>query len=225
MVAGDVLARGRDGEIIDLGDGLVLRRALDGRSLAAEASVMAHARSHGVPVPRVDSVTAAGEIVMERVSGPVLLSEIVSGACSAATAAATVLHLHTLVNAVPAPEDLASRDLPGDRLLHLDLHVQNIIVTPAGPVLLDWANARRGPAAADLAMSWLIMAAPLSGETEEILALRHAFLTAMRSRIDVASVGAVMDVVTEWRASDRALSSEESAAVRQAGNVFPEILI
>lgn len=224
MAKGDVLARGRDGEIIDLGDGLVLRQAFDGRSLATEASVMTYARSSGVPVPRVHEVTASGGVVMERVPGPVLRSEIASGACSAAAAASIVLDLHALVHAVAAPSDLPGRDLPGDRLLHLDLHIENIILAPTGPVLLDWANARRGPAAADLAMSWLIMAGPVPGETEEIRQFRTAFLAAMRSGIDVPSVSTVMPAVTEWRATDRALSAEESAAVRQAGKAFPDIV-
>jgi tRNA A-37 threonylcarbamoyl transferase component Bud32 len=223
VAVGEVLARGRDCEIVDLGDGQVLRRALNGRSLAVEASVMAFAFSSGVPVPRVSSVTAEGAIVMERVDGPVLAATVRSGDRTAEEAAHIVLELHALVNALRAPEDLPDRGLPGDRLLHLDLHVENILMTARGPVLLDWANARRGPAAADVAMSWLIMSSPLPGETSEIRQFRHAFLTGLRSGIDVAEVASVMAVVTEWRASDRGLSAEESAAVRVAGARFPEL--
>lgn len=223
MASGDVIARGRDCEIVDLGDGLVLRRALDGRSLAVEASVMAHAHAGGVPVPHVSSVTPDGAIVMERVDGPVLADTVRSGVRTAGEAAQIVLDLHAIVNALPAPEGLPDKGLPGDRLLHLDLHVENILMTTRGPVLLDWANARRGPAAADLAMSWLIMSWPLAGETDEVRLFRHAFLTALRAGIDVPAVAAVMPAVTEWRASDRALSAEESAAVREAGRRFPVI--
>lgn len=223
MAVGEVIARGRDCEIVDLGDGQVLRRALNGRSLAVEASVMSFAHAAGVPVPRVSSVTAEGAIVMSRVDGPVLADTVRSGARSIEEAARIVLGLHTLVNALAAPEGLASKGLPGDRLLHLDLHVENIIMTAGGPVLLDWANARRGPAAADVAMSWLIMSSPLAGETEEVRQFRLAFLTELRAGIDVESVAAVMPVVTEWRASDRALAPEESVAVRRAGATFPEL--
>jgi tRNA A-37 threonylcarbamoyl transferase component Bud32 len=223
VAVGEVLARGRDCEIVDLGDGQVMRRALNGRSLAVEASVMAFAFSSGVPVPRVSSVTAEGAIVMERVDGPMLADSVRSGDRTAEEAAHIVLELHALVNALPAPEGLPDRGLAGDRLLHLDLHVENILMTARGPVLLDWANARRGPAAADLAMSWLIMSSPLPGETPEIRQFRHAFLTGLRSGIDVAEVASVMAVVTEWRASDRGLSAEESAAVRVAGARFPEL--
>jgi aminoglycoside phosphotransferase (APT) family kinase protein len=223
VTAGEVIARGRDCEILDLGDGLVLRRALNGRSLAVEASVMAFAHSAGVPVPRVSSVTPEGAIVMTRVDGPTLADTIRSGERTAAAAARIVQDMHALVNALPAPEGLPDKGLPGDRLLHLDLHVENILMTADGPVLLDWANARRGPAAADLAMSWLIMSSPALDETEEVHGFRLAFLAELRSGIDVPAVAAVMPTVTEWRASDRALSPEESAAVRAAGAKFPEL--
>ncbi|GAB3402414.1 BUD32 family EKC/KEOPS complex subunit [Flindersiella endophytica] len=223
MASGEVIARGRDCEIIDLGDGLVLRRALNGRSLAAEASVMAFAHAAGVPVPSVSSVTPEGAIVMERVDGPMLASLIRSGDRTPADAARIVLDMHALVNALPAPEGLRSKGLPGDRLLHLDLHVENILITARGPVLLDWANASRGPAAADLAMSWLIMCSPAPAETEEVHQFRLAFLTELRSGLDASAVASVMPAVTEWRASDRALTPSESAAVREAGKRFPDL--
>jgi hypothetical protein len=59
---GPLPARGRDANIYDLGGGLVLRRAPDGRSLAAVAAVMTHAQNVGAPVPAVHEVTAEGAI-------------------------------------------------------------------------------------------------------------------------------------------------------------------
>ena len=48
---------------------------------------------------------------------------------------------------------------PGDSdvLLHRDLHPQNVILTQNGPVLIDWEGAARGPAIADVAMTWVII--------------------------------------------------------------------
>ena len=44
-------------------------------------------------------------------------------------------------------------------MLHLDLHPANVILPPDGPVVIDWTNAKRGGAGADLAEVWMIVAA------------------------------------------------------------------
>ncbi len=45
----------------------------------------------------------------------------------------------------------------GDRLCHGDFHPGNILMDGATPVLIDWTNARRGDAAADVARTLLIL--------------------------------------------------------------------
>ncbi|MGW1549107.1 aminoglycoside phosphotransferase family protein [Streptomyces sp. NPDC002346] len=40
-----------------------------------------------------------------------------------------------------------------DRVLHLDLHPDNVILTGRGPVVIDWSNAGAGDPAADVAMT------------------------------------------------------------------------
>ena len=48
---------------------------------------------------------------------------------------------------------------PGDRLCHLDFHPGNVMLTLAGPVIIDLSNASVGPAAADHAKSWVVLSA------------------------------------------------------------------
>jgi hypothetical protein len=48
-----VIAAGRASEIVDLGDGRVLRRFKGGGRPAREAAIMEHARAYGFPVPQV----------------------------------------------------------------------------------------------------------------------------------------------------------------------------
>lgn len=43
-------------------------------------------------------------------------------------------------------------------MLHLDLHPASVLLGENGPIVIDWCNARRGPAAFDLAMTALILA-------------------------------------------------------------------
>jgi aminoglycoside phosphotransferase (APT) family kinase protein len=46
----------------------------------------------------------------------------------------------------------------GAVLLHRDLHPMNVILTADGPQIIDWEGAARGPAVADVAMTWVIVA-------------------------------------------------------------------
>src|SRR5262249_37414961 len=49
-------------------------------------------------------------------------------------------------------------DMPdGDRLCHGDLHPMNILGKASQPVIIDWADARRGDPAADVCRSYLLM--------------------------------------------------------------------
>jgi tRNA A-37 threonylcarbamoyl transferase component Bud32 len=48
-------------------------------------------------------------------------------------------------------------DLPdGERLCHNDFYPNNIIVSPTGPVIIDWAIGTKGNPDADFARTWLI---------------------------------------------------------------------
>ncbi|HYJ70545.1 MAG TPA: phosphotransferase [Nocardioidaceae bacterium] len=225
---GRLLGRGRDAEIFDLGGGRVLRRAMDGRSLAAEAAVMAHAHAAGVPVPAVHDVTAAGEIVMDRVDGRTLGEELLVGAVSMDAAMRTLVDLHDAVHAVPAPPDLPRRTLDGDRLLHLDLHVLNVISGDDGPVLIDWAMARAGPPEADLAMTWILhssVAAAEAGHVEEkeFVHLRRALSKSLLALVDVSAVATVLPEVSAWRCADPSVSAAEADRVRALCATFPAI--
>lgn len=88
---------------------------------------------------------------------------------NACTAPAVLLDLHdrlqhqithqTALTAVERDRVLAYLErLPReDALCHGDLHPGQLILTPAGAVVIDWANAARGCPAADVARSWLLL--------------------------------------------------------------------
>ena len=159
---GRLIAGGRSADVYEAGDGRVLRRYRDGRPadrVAREAEVMAHARAHGVPVPEVFDV-AGCDIVMERADGPTMLTVLGRRPLAFRRQARLLARLHAVVHAVPAPEWLPAPFGDGDGaqvLLHRDLHPQNVILTADGPRIIDWEGAARGPAVADVAMTWVIV--------------------------------------------------------------------
>jgi tRNA A-37 threonylcarbamoyl transferase component Bud32 len=137
-----LLAEGRASEIFDLGDGRVLRRFKQGGDPEFEARVMAHARSYGYPVPAVHEVRS-DSLVLERVDGPTMFR-----ADGLERRPAELAALHRRLHEIP---------FEGATLLHRDLHPQNVILSPAGPVVVDWTNAGAGQPAFDVALAWVIL--------------------------------------------------------------------
>ncbi len=163
---GPLLASGRDGDIYELGPGLVLRRARDGRSIESEARIMEYVRARGLSVPAIHEVRAGGtEIVMERIDGPTMVEAFTRRPWTLFRHARVLAELHRRLHEIEGPEWLARHPDGGGRVVHLDLHPLNVLYGSSGPVLIDWTNARRGRAETDLAQTWLVIAA---GDTSDL---------------------------------------------------------
>lgn len=158
-VPGPLLGRGRTSDVFDLGDGRVLRRNRDGASTEAEARIMRHVRAHGYPVPEVHDADG-GDLVMARVAGPTMLDAFPSSPWKGPQWARLLARLHHRLAEVPAPDfDLPTRVDPPEVLMHGDLHPDNVLLTVEGPMVIDWPNAGLGARGADVASTWLIVAA------------------------------------------------------------------
>jgi aminoglycoside phosphotransferase (APT) family kinase protein len=154
-----LLASGRDGDVFEFAPGLVLRKTRDGRSIAHEARTMRYVAEHGYPVPRIEEVRADGtEIVMERIDGPIMMDAMVRPPWKLGDHLRLLADLHDRLHRIPGPEWLSAMPDGGDRLLHLDLHPLNVIMSPKGPVVIDWPNARRGDPMADVAVTYALIA-------------------------------------------------------------------
>jgi aminoglycoside phosphotransferase (APT) family kinase protein len=152
-----LVGQGRNADVYDLGGGRVLRRYRDAASMAdREAEVMVHARAHGVPVPEVFDAGGT-DLVMEYAKGPTMLQAVARQPWTLSRQARLLAKLHGMVHAVPALSWQPAPFGAGDALLHRDLHPDNVILTENGPAVIDWEGAARGPAPADLALTWVIV--------------------------------------------------------------------
>jgi aminoglycoside phosphotransferase (APT) family kinase protein len=153
-----LLASGRDGDIFEYAPGLVLRKTRDSRSIAHEARTMQYVADQGYPVPRIEEVRADGtEIVMERIDGPIMADAMVRPPWKLGDHLRILADLHDQLHEIPGPDWLAAMPGGGDRLLHMDLHPLNVIMSPRGPIVIDWPNARRGDPMADVALTYALI--------------------------------------------------------------------
>jgi aminoglycoside phosphotransferase (APT) family kinase protein len=201
-----LIAAGRASEIFDLGDGRVLRRFKSGGNPEREALVMRHARDRGYPAPEVLEVTA-DSLVLEKVDGSTMWEAAGAEPSTVPTHAAVLAQLHRQLHEIEAPDGLAAA---GDRLLHLDLHPENVILSRNGPVVVDWTNARGGEPALDVALTWVIGAtSPGLGE------LGRSFLAHFLDHFDRAELLLELPAAAEYRLADVNVTDDERDAVRR----------
>lgn len=209
------LASGRDADVYAIGTDRVLRRYRGGGDVTTEAAVMAHLAEHGFPVPAV--YHAAGtDLIMQRVLGPSLLTALLNMTIDISSAATTLAALHHRLRRVPAR---ISRD-PAVRVLHLDLHPDNVLLGPSGPMLIDWRNTNEGASDLDAAMSALILAQAAVGDMPDLAGIGRALLPAF------LSVGGQplrkLDRALALRGTDRNLSQREIGDLAHAGDLVRE---
>ncbi len=185
--------------------------------MAGEARVMAYARAEGFPVPEVREISADGtELVMERIGGPTMVEAIKTKPWTLRRSGVVLGSLHHRLHQIPGPAWL--RPSPtgrGDALVHLDLHPQNIINGPGGPVVIDWANAAAGVGEVDAALTWVLLA---SGDvpagrlwTAVMAAARRRVIAGFLSAIEVERVRPTLRQAVTWKVTDEHMSAAEQA--------------
>ena len=136
------------------------------------------------------AVTLQGRngIVMERISGKNMLKMMISNSLKTKHYAHILAELQTRINKIegPAefqtvrqrlenavnndtfiPRDIKSSSLrvlnklpDGKALCHFDLHPMNIIMSPKGPIVIDWSGSNKGAPEADIARTWMLCTLP-----------------------------------------------------------------
>jgi streptomycin 6-kinase len=208
-----LLATGRAAEVFDLGDGTVLRRYRVDHDTALEARLMQWLHDRGYPVPRVLSASGR-EMVMERIDGQTMLADMGRRPWRIGRHLRLLAALQRSLGELTAPDWLpAVAHVPaGDAVLHLDLHPLNVLLSPAGPVVIDWTNTARGPAGFDAATSYVVLATSTVDRARERLGRRwavHSFVGASRDHAEFVSAAA------ERRLLDPNVTAEERTRIRR----------
>src|SRR6204780_1830631 len=178
---GPLLASGRDADIFEYGTTQVLRRSRNARSMEREARIMQFVYESGYPIPKVGEISADGlELTMERIDGLTMVDTVSAAPWKAKRFGHALADLHTQLHELSGPEWLPSAPCGvGTQLLHLDLHPLNVMMSPRGPIVIDWTNAVRGDPNTDVALTWALISAgevPTSGVTGKLVRLIRARL-------------------------------------------------
>lgn len=209
---GRLIARGRAADVFESGPGLVLRRYRTQIDVLREAAVMQLVEGYGYPVSRVHEVCGR-DLVMERLDGPTMLADLARRPWRIRRHARTLADLHRRLHEIPAPRWLPAPLGEGDAVLHADLHPDNVLMTSRGPVVIDWTNAVRGPGAADVVYTWLLLATsiPPGGLWQRTLASagRRLFLHAFLDGFERAELAAHLERVAARRLTDPNLLDAE----------------
>lgn len=220
MHIGHLLGSGRTADVYALDESWVLRRYRDGADATAELAVMSYLSASGFPVPRIGPPSDPAlptDLVMQRLTGPTMAEALLAGTLTEAEGGELLARLLRDLHAIPPR---LSQD-PEDRILHLDLHPENVMLTPQGAVVIDWSTAGEGPPALDRAMSSLILAQvsldPSFAAGERVRGLLATMLS--RLACDGGVPSGALARATARRAADPRLTARESAVLDEAAEL------
>ena len=176
---GPLIGRGRAADVYDVGGGRVLRRYRTAFNVEREAVAMRHLDKAGFPVPKVYEADGS-DLVMERLDGRDMLTDLSRRPWLARRHAKTLADMHNRLHQVQAPPNWPQPLGHGDRVLHVDLHPGNVMLTRRGPIVIDWSSVAAGPAGADVAIAYLIMAC---SEVDDLPLLIRPLVSSVRATL------------------------------------------
>ena len=171
---------------------------------------MSYVAGLGYPVPAVYEVTGA-DIVMERIEGPTMVEAMMSGVLAPEAGVRMLADLHTALHSLPARMSTN----PTDRVIHLDLHPENVIMSARGPIVIDWNTADDGPPDLDVALTALILAEVGVDPANDLAELAAAAVKGFLSHTG-APAPEMIDRALALRSANPSLSPEEKARLSSA---------
>ncbi|MFE5210151.1 phosphotransferase [Streptomyces sp. NPDC056600] len=215
---------GRTADVYVLDERWVLRRYRDAAGdTEAESALMAHLHACGYPVPLVrprEEHEARTDLVLERLDGPTMAGALFAELITPQEAGTLLALLLTRLHRVPP----RTAEDPAARILHLDLHPENVVLTSAGPRVIDWANAAEGPPGLDWAMTAVILAQYAAVADRRAAGLAREVLAALLADPEAARLTPLsLADALRHRAANPTMTQREIDVLDQAGAAVREV--
>ncbi|MEO6088376.1 MAG: phosphotransferase [Umezawaea sp.] len=154
-------------------------------------------------------------MVLERLYGSTMLQALTTGQPSPHAGAHQLAGLQTRLHTLPPR---TSTD-PRSRILHGDLHPDNVVLTSRGPVVIDWRNTTEGPPKLDVALSAVILAQTAVDNADGMAESARVFLTAFLAHSGHNPMAMLAEAVS-MRRGDLNLSETEISRLDQAASLI-----
>lgn len=224
MHIGPLLGSGRTADVYALDGPWVLRRYRQGIDTTGELAVMSYLSASGFPVPRIGPPAEDAlptDLVVQRLTGPTLDEAMLAGTVTGDEGAELLARLLRELHAIPPR---LSQE-PEDRILHLDLRPENVILAPEGAMVIDWMTAGEGPPALDRAMTSLLLAQAALDPSHSAGPGARGVLAALLNRFtDDGGVPAdALARATALRAADPQLTAHRTAVLDEAAELVASL--
>ena len=210
----------------------LLKPGFDSRMLSVELTKTDAVHSASGLTPEASGIVEVDGrpgIIFERVYEASMLDSIMSSQDNAEDHALAFADIHgeilnlSAIKALPGVKEFMAdkidhSDLPlsqrtlakdhmmrlsdGEATLHGDYHPGNVLVTPHGPKVIDWGEASRGDAAADIARTMVLLtpesAAVVVPDPGSIAAFISEFADVYMTRC-LQATGASIETIAAWR--------------------------
>lgn len=205
----ELIAQGRACDVYALDAHRVLRRERTGRSLEREAEVMRYLVGQGYPCPAVHDASGA-DLVLDRVDGPTLGDAVFGDGQQEPVEAVVLDAAHLLADLHVRLHTIAPMPGHAGSIRHLDLHPFNVMIGPAGPVVIDWTNTDHGDPALDPAMTWVLVH-PYAA----IFPAVAVFVDAFVDRVGRAAAVSALPLAVARRLADPHTLPDERTAIEE----------
>lgn len=216
--SGRLIGSGRSADIFEHGEDRVLRRSRSHPVPMAETIVMNAVARAGFPVPEVFAVDGC-DMVMERIVGVDLLTHLSKRPWQARRVGIMLAQLHVQLAAIPLLEnELPTRIGPRESYVHGDLHPGNVLLSPNGPVVIDWEGAGVGARDVDVATTWLLLETAEADDVPRLIRpfvglVRGMVVKAFLKRVDRPSIKTIAEVCA-LRITNPNTRTREAEAIR-----------